>query len=158
TAMRPDGHVHDLVDDYLHDLLSVADTNYLERHCERCAACRSALDAARRRLGVMESAPAVEASQPLVHATLDHIDSYEERRRRLRRRFLWGVSLAAVAATVLIAVAHVYFYRMTVTPHDLQVFGQDRLLPGAPGSLRVRLVDRQTGRPLENVPVAVEMR
>ncbi|HZT79280.1 MAG TPA: alpha-2-macroglobulin family protein, partial [Gemmataceae bacterium] len=156
--MTHDGHVHDYVDDYLHDLLSPEDADRVGHHCEGCASCRAALEQARRRQSVMESVPAVEAPQPLVHATLDRIDAHELGRRRFRRRFLLAVPLAAAAAAVLIAACHVYFYNLTVTPTDLQVLGQTTLLAGSSGSLRVRLLDRQTGRPLAGVPVAVEMR
>ena len=46
--LKPNDHVLDWVDDYLHELLEPADVAYVERHCEQCRICQVALEEAQK--------------------------------------------------------------------------------------------------------------
>jgi hypothetical protein len=151
-------HVHDYLDDYLHDLLSADDADYVERHCDTCPRCRAALREARKRLAALEAVPPAEASEDLVENTVERVERHEESRRRWRRRIVAGVLATAAAAALVIGGLHYRVANATVTPYDLRVLGQTQMLAGANGSLRVRLVDRQTGKPMAGVPVDIGLR
>src|SRR4029077_2700369 len=128
----------DFVDDYLHDVLAPADAARVEQHCERCRICKVALEEARKRMAAVEAVPPCEASGQLIQATMQKIDVYEHRRRRVRRNLLW-VLIAPAAAAAILAAVHVYYLNLSPTPYDLAVYGQRNLLPDTIGSLRVRL-------------------
>jgi uncharacterized protein YfaS (alpha-2-macroglobulin family) len=151
-------HVHDLVDDYLHDLLTPADDERVERHCEECPACKKALEDARHRLAALQAVPTCEASGQLVQATLEKIDAQQLKQRRKVRRFFGSVAGAIAAMTLLLIGAHVYYWNLTPTTPDLLVLGQRELLTATNASLRIRLIDHKTGAALAGVPVAVELR
>jgi alpha-2-macroglobulin-like protein len=155
---QPTAHVDHEVDDYLHDLLTPERAAQVERHCADCAACKAALDEARRRLAALQALPLVEPSGELLAAALRRIDAHEQKRRRFRRRFLLGTAAALLLAAVGLGAAHLYYLGLAATPYDLIVLGQRDLLAATTGSLRVRLVDRQADAPLAGVPVTVELR
>src|SRR5262249_38729896 len=151
-------HVVGFVDDYLHDVLDAHDAAYVERHCETCRICKLALEEARKRSAALETLPAAEPSEQLVQSTLRRIDAYDRRTRKVRRWFL-GVSLPAVAASALIiGRLHLYYLTLTPTPYDLRILGQHGLMAGSMASLRIRLLDRSNGQPMQGVPVDVELR
>src|SRR5262249_4749132 len=155
---RPNDHVLDYVDDYLHKVLASADAGYVERHCDTCRICQVALEEARRRFAAFETLPPTEASQPLIQATLERIDRYERGWPRLRRRLVLGVGLPIAASVLILAVLHLYYANLSASPDDLVVYGQNRILAGSPGSLRVRLQNHQSGVALAGVPVTIELR
>jgi hypothetical protein len=155
--LKPHDHVLDYVDDYLHEVLSAADAAYVERHCEGCRVCKVALEEARKRFTALESLPAREASGTLIQATLERIDRHEQRRRQVRKYVLPTFFLATAAAVAFLGAVHLYFLHLAVTPYDLQVFGQTELHADAQGSLRVRLINRQTGAPLAGVPIQIDL-
>src|SRR5262249_13198770 len=63
-----------------------------------------------------------------------------------------------LAASVLVlAGLHVYFATLKPGTLDLVVLGQNRLLASSMASLRVRLVDRGSGRAASGVPVKVAL-
>src|SRR5262249_52091310 len=155
---RPNDHVADHADDYLHGLLDEAAGQHVERHCADCPERRTALDAARRRLAVLQAVPPQEAPQQPIRSTLNRIPAYEQRRRRRWRNVYIGFGAAAATAFLLLAGLQFYYSNLAPTPYDLVVLGQDQLLAGAAGALRIRLTDRHTGTALSGVPVAIELR
>jgi hypothetical protein len=154
---KPTEHVLDRVDDFVHGVLPFTDGLKVERHCETCPNCRTALGEARKRLAALKSVPATEPSEEHVQATLAKIDTYERKRRRAIKRFLTVTGAISLAAAAIIGLFHWHYANLSVTPYDLKVFGQTVLLPDAPGSLRVRLVDRTSGKAVQGVPVVIEL-
>jgi hypothetical protein len=154
----PNDHVRDLLDDYLHDLLLPAAVARVAGHCADCPACRAALDEARQLRAALQTVPPSEASPSLLAATLGRIDDHERRRRRRIHRIVLG-TLGTLAAVALFLIgAQVYFSNLSASTIDLVVLGQRELMAATPGSLRIRLVDRNGNRPLAGVPVTVELR
>src|SRR5262249_28174784 len=124
-------HVVAFVDDYLHDALEVTDAAYVERHCDACAICKLALDAARKRFAALETLPAIEPSDRLVQETLQRIEIHDRRSRKVRRAFL-AISVPTIAASALvIGILHLYYANLTPTSYDLSILGQSRLLAGS---------------------------
>ncbi|HEY7314220.1 MAG TPA: alpha-2-macroglobulin family protein, partial [Gemmataceae bacterium] len=151
-------HVADLVDDYLHALLSPGRAAEVEQHCATCPSCQTALDDARRRRALLQAVPPSEAPSHLIPDTLQRISEHDRKRRRRLTRFFIG-SLAALAACALgIIGAQVYFNHLSATPYDLLVLGQHNLLAATNSSLRIRLMDHTTKAALAGVPVVVELR
>lgn len=151
-------HVLDYVDDYLYDLLSPRDAELLEAHCERCRICKVALEEARKRQAALEALPAVEPGETLVRQTLDRIDTFDARRRRLLRRFVRGLALATAASVLLVGSLTAYYLTRQPTPYDLRLLGQSRLAPGSMASLRVNLLRSAGGAPVAAAPVEIELR
>ena len=151
-------HVADLVDDYLHALLTPGRAAEVERHCAACPACQAALEDARRRRALLQSVPPREASGQLIDRTLRRISKYEpKRRRRLVRFFLGGIAALAACALCILGV-QIYYSLLAPSPYDLVVLGQHNLLAAANSSLRVRLMDRVANTALSGVPVVVELK
>lgn len=151
-------HILDHVDDYHYDLLSAAEMAAIDRHCEQCPECKSAFEAAQRRLQAVRSLPPSEASEGLIQQTLARIQDDDERRRLRRRRLVRGFLVAVAASVTILAVLNIHYANLSASPYDLKVIGQNQLIPGAPGSLRIQLMDRQTGTALAGVPIDVELR
>lgn len=152
-----DFHVLDYVDDYLHESVTPEYAAYLERHVEDCTICKAALDEARKRQAAVEAVATVEASESLIQATLRRVDQYEGQRSRRRRVISW-TGLSGLAASILVlAGLHLYYWQMSPTPYDVMVLGQNQLYAAAPGSVRVRVMDQNTRRPLVDVPVRIQL-
>ena len=153
----PSNHVLDRVDDYLHDLLFPIEAHSFERHCAACPSCNAALEEARKRLAALQAVPVSEASEEMVQTTMNHIDAYEKRQRKLRRYvvsyILWGIA----ASVALLAGVQYHYANLTASPFDLKVLGQTRLFPGAAASLRVYLMDRVGGVVLAGVPIEIAL-
>jgi len=150
-------HVMDQVDAYLHDLLEPAEVQYLEEHCGKCAICEAALAEARKRRSAVQALPALEAPEQLIRATVAAVDEYDESTSR-RRTLTVRAYLAAVAAAVLLLGGmHLYYFTLSPGSYELAVLGQHQLLAGAGGSLRVRVLDRTTGRGVAGVPVRIAL-
>jgi hypothetical protein len=154
---KSDDHVLDHVDDYLHDVLATDEAAFVERHCESCPICKVAMDEARKRFAGLETLPTCEASEQLVRATLQNIDRHQLHRKRRLKILGFGVVLPLAASILLLTIAQVYYSSLKPTPYDLRILGQSRLLAGSPGSLRIRLVDQQTGRSVQDVHVNLEL-
>jgi hypothetical protein len=154
----PTAHVAHLVDSFVHGLLEPMEGHEVEQHCRTCADCGRALDRARRRLGLLQGVPPAEPSAELVQDTLDRIDAHQQRTYRLRRRFAF-VTIGALAASVLLlAGLHLYYANLTASSYDIVVLGQQQLLASTTASLRVRVVDRNTGRAaVPGVPVKLAL-
>src|SRR5262249_21899331 len=129
----------------------------VERHCELCPECRAELEAAERRLRDYRSVPPVEASEKLILDTLGAVEQHE-RLQRFRRRYAWTVLVSAAASVLVLIGFHAHYARLSAGEFDLRVLGQDVLLAGSQGSLRVQLIDRTTGQPVSGVPVVVELK
>ncbi len=154
----PDPHVAHLVDDLLHDLLASDDAARVEQHCTVCPDCARALAEARRRQSLLRALPPAEPSGELVQSALDGIEKYELRRRRLRRRFALGALGSLAAGLLLLAGLHAYYATLKPTGYDVVVLGQQQLLASTRASLRVRVVDRNSGRnAVAGVPVSVAL-
>src|SRR5262245_10101253 len=140
-------HVLDSVDDYVHDALEPAARDYVERHCERCPICKTALDEAHKRLAALRALPPSEASEDLIAATLKAIPREDgDMVMSAKRSRWWRPGRLAVAAAVLLVVGvHVYYWTLNPSPYDLRIFGQSSLMAGTPGSLRVWVVDDKLG-------------
>src|SRR5437870_6356808 len=158
AMFQPNDHILDYADDYLHDVLSAAETEYVEKHCESCRICKVALEEARKRQTAFETVPSCEASEPLIRATLARIEAGEQRRSRGRRLFARFLLPAAAAAALLLGGLHIHYANLTVSPADIRVLGQNQLLAGALGSLRIRVVDHFSGLAMANIPVRIELR
>jgi len=156
--MRRNRHIVDFVDDYLHGVLRPDDAAYTAQHTEECRICRVALEEARRRLEALDSLAATEASEALVQDTMRRVRAADLRGRRVRRNVLYTWAVSAAAAAAIIGGFHLRYLNLSATSYDLQVYGQDELLADAPGSLRVRLIDRETKRPMPDIPVEMELR
>ena len=93
-------HVHELVDDYLHGLLSPAEAEAVEQHCEGCPSCQGALGEAQKRCDALKTIPPSEAGEDLVRHTLEKIAMHVTKRSQGWKYFGWSV-LLATAASVL---------------------------------------------------------
>src|SRR5207302_1684832 len=105
---RPDGHVADLVDDYVNELLDQARAADVARHCKACPACKEALADARRRLAALRTAPVAEAAEELVQKTIGKVNAYQQGRTRRWRRFVWITGAALAASVALLAWLNIY--------------------------------------------------
>ena len=99
--LKPDDHVLEWLDDYLHEVLDATDGAFIERHCEQCRICQVGLEEAQKRFQALQAVPACEASEQLIETTLTKIDAAVTRRRMVRRRFFYGFMPAAAAIVFL---------------------------------------------------------
>jgi hypothetical protein len=154
---QPYEHILNFADDYVHGALAPNEALYVERHCESCRICKVGLEEAHKRLAAFQTLPAVEPSERLVRDTLAYIDKKDRERTRLRKWLVRGLVTATAASVLIIGGFHRYFARLAPTPYDLRVLGQTRLFPGSMGSVRVQLMHHDDGKPLEGVPVDIEL-
>jgi len=155
--MKRKGHIVDLADDHVHGLLSEDEAKYVETHCETCRICQVAIEEAVKRYEAMKAVPTVEASEDLIQRTMGRVRSTKARVRRAKRIAVYTWALATAAAVAIVGGLHIYYATLSPTPYDLQVYGQQTLLAGTQGSLRVCLFDRKADRPLPGVPVSIEL-
>jgi hypothetical protein len=174
--MNSHHHVDQLVDDYLHELLSPDEVERVEQHCAECAACRDSLEAARSRLAALRAVPPCEASEELLRKTLERLQFaprdpkalLQEKERAMkptsqpptaRQRSPWHrriwLTLAATAAIAagVIGLVQSRYQAWQPSPYDLRILGQNQLLQGAPATMRVALVNHQTGQYVDGVKV-----
>src|SRR5262245_2234778 len=145
-------------DAFLHGLLPPEEAKRFERQCAEEPELRAALNTARRRLALLESAlPPAEANELLVQTTLERIALDDRRRRGWRRRIYSAIMIPAAAAAIVIALFHVRYETLSANPLSLEVYGQNSLVPGSDGALRVRLWDKKTQQPVANVPVEITL-
>lgn len=149
----PDDHVVDYVDAYLHDVLPTHDVRIIREHLKTCWICQVALEEAEGRLRSMESLPVVEASEELIRATERRVAEF---RPPLVTPLRVGWAVAAAAALV-IGCFNLYYLALSPSPYDLRVLGQTELLADSDASLRVLVVNRETGEAMEGVPVEIEL-
>jgi hypothetical protein len=150
-------HILEYVDAYFHDLLTPAEDEAIEQHCDQCPACDAALEEAKKRYDALQTVPASEASEKLVQATLEQVEAAEKAHARRMRRLRRGALLALAASVLLLGAVHLYYLNLSPSPYDLQVFGQDILLADTEGSLRVRVLDHKRGKAAENIPVRIDL-
>jgi len=151
--LKPQSHMLDYVDAYVHDVLPAAEAEQVRAHCAACPICRVALEEAQRRQQMFAGLPMVEAAEELIQATLDRVEYYRAPRVTWRR----AVVLAYVAAVLVVGLWHLYVVTRTASPYDLRVLGQSQLYAGSEASLRVLLVNPHNGRPLSGVPVQIAL-
>ena len=151
--IEPNEHVLDYLDGYLHHILSHDDVELLEKHCRSCRICQVALEQARKRFDAMQTLPVVEASEQLLLATKTKIERHRHRRRTALRRG----GLVAFVSILILAGVHIYYATLSPSVYDLKVLGQKELIAGSDASLRIVLVNHQTGKALKNVPVDVSL-
>jgi hypothetical protein len=154
---QPYEHILNFVDDYIHGVLTPNEALYVERHCESCQICKVGLEEAQKRQTAFQTLPGVEPSERLVPDTLAYIDKKDRERTRLRKWLVRGLVTATAASVLIIGGFHLYYARMAPTPYDLRVLGQTRLFPGSMGGIRVQLMHHDDGKPLEGVPVDIEL-
>ncbi len=155
--LNPKEHVLDYVDDYLHDVLSPEDAQAVEEHCERCPICRAGIDEARKRFEALKSVAHSEASEQLVQQTLENIDMVTTTRQRRWTYFSRTVLLATAASVLIIGGLNLHYYRMTPSPYELRLLGQNELLAGANAALRVAVFDHRTRQPVSGIPVTLTL-
>ncbi len=151
-------HIAAHADDFLHGLLDAADADHVRKHIADCETCCTALAHAEKRRATLASLPAHEPSERLLQSTLQGVEVHEQRRRRRRRRLFSAMGIAAAASVLILGGFHLYYLNLKPTPSDLRVYGQTQLLAGSPASLRVRLMNHDSGRPLAGVPVSIALR
>ena len=157
TMLRPDHHVVELMDDFLHGLLSPADAEVVEQHCARCRICQTAFEEGQKRFDALGSLPPVEASEKLIQQTIEKVDATTDRRSERWRKGIKIVSFATAASVLLIGSFHAYFYLLKPDSLDLRLLGQTTMMPGTVTGLRVGLIDRMTGGIVEDVPIQVSL-
>src|SRR5260370_28476230 len=150
-------HIADRADDFVHGLWPAEKAAVVELHCSECEACRAALEEARRRLAALQAVPPLEPSGQLVANTVQAVAEHDATRRlRVKRVFKW-LAASTAAAAVLLGAFNVYYLFMAANPNDLVVLGQSDLLVSSMASMRVRLIDRKTERPVSGVPVTMSL-
>lgn len=157
TQNPPLPHVADLVDDYVHDLLPEAEAERVSAHCQACAACAAALDAAGQRLAAMRALPPVEASQQLVDQTVDRVARRVHRREQVWWWWSRGTALATAATVLILGGLHAWCWNLRPTPYDLRILGQESLQAGTQAQLRVGVFHRHSGQPVAGAPVTIEL-
>ncbi len=155
--IKPDENPIDYIDDYVHGLLSPEDAEIVERYCEASRLGKVALEEAQKRYEAMQAVAPSEASERLIQQTVGNIDMKEARRNKLRKYYGRTVLLATAASVMIIAALNVYYFRLTASPYDLRLLGQNELLAGSGASLRVAVLDHNTGRPVPGVPVQLAL-
>src|SRR5438105_3946401 len=107
--LKPNDHVLEYVDGYLHDVLSTADRDRLEQHLESCRICQVALEEARKRLAALQSLSVVEAPERLLRQTEQRIQEYRAPRWTAAKIGL----LVGLAAVLMLGGMHVYYLNLS---------------------------------------------
>ncbi len=82
----------------------------------------------------------------------------QQDRGRVRRLGPWGIFISSIAVAGLgLLVVQIIYEIATPSPYDLTVLGQSEWSPDTPGSLHVRLVSRDGGRPVPGRPVELSL-
>ncbi len=141
--MNPlDEHVLNRLHSYLDRTLSLADSNAVRRHCDRCPSCKAALESAaasgQSRGGT--PGPARSARHPSGHWGQFSM-------------FYWP-TLALAAA--LLAVLSIHYTALEPSPFDLRVLGQSEWMPGTDAAIHLQVL-RHDHKPERGVPVTVEL-
>ncbi len=152
----PTDHVADRVDDLVHGLVDGETAAQIATHCAGCPTCLAALEAAQQRLTALRAEPAVEPPAPLVEKTAERVRA--KTRPRLGRR-RWTLATAAVLLVAALALGgvHAHYAYLRPSPADLVVLGQSELLIDTDTSVRIRLVNRDSGAPLAGQRVGLTL-
>lgn len=149
--------IFDTVDAYVHELLDPDKAAEVKLRIDNDPVWAAAYEQAIARLDTMRNAPPIEPSQQLIDGAIAAVTARAQRdvhRMRLRRAVAWGLP---AAAAIVLAFVHIYFANLTPSPTQMHVYGQDRLHRGAEAALRVSIVNHNTGRPIEGVPVTIDL-
>lgn len=106
----PNGDIRDLLPDYVHDRLTLADRRTVDVHLASCAACRDELALLRDLRGTLRRAPAVD-----MDAIAAAIPAY---RAPAPRRVASGWRIAAAAAAIVVGGTSVALLHRTSSPAD----------------------------------------
>ncbi|MGD9646340.1 MAG: MG2 domain-containing protein [Pirellulales bacterium] len=150
-------HSQQVVDDYVHGVLSRDEAAAFARHLAECHLCQAALEDAQRRRDAIRGLGMVEAPERLIQRTLARVDRHERGPARLKRivkRTYWST---IAAAAVLLFVANAHFANLKPNPLDLRVLGQTTWSPASQAAIFVRLENVDTGQAIAGVPVQVEL-
>jgi hypothetical protein len=104
----PNGDVRDLLPDYLHDRLTLADRREVDAHLATCAACRDELALLRDLRGTLRRAPAVD-----VDAIAAAIPAY---RTPAPRRVASGWRVAAAVVAIAVGGTSVVLLQRVASP------------------------------------------
>jgi hypothetical protein len=146
---------YERIDAYLHDLMSPSEAEQFERDCEANPGLKAALGKAAQRLESLQRLPGCEASEELIRTTLAKVRRRSTTRLRWFAYYCFGAGGLAAAAAIALVVLGLYYTNLTPTPWNLEVLGQRTGIPGSPASLRVRVVNEQTGTAASGIPVAL---
>ncbi|MDX1565454.1 MAG: MG2 domain-containing protein, partial [Phycisphaeraceae bacterium] len=149
--------IDDQIDAYLHDLLSPDQKAEIERKVSDDPTWRQALQHGRERLGRLENLPPAEASASLINQTLGRIDALPARTAPRRRKVLTYLPLALAAGLLAMIGGHLFLENLEPTGLNLSMRGPTHWQPDAPGSVRIRLVNEKTGRPIEGARVRLTL-
>jgi anti-sigma factor RsiW len=162
--IQPNDHVLEHVDACLHGLLNDADAAAVRKHCDECPICRVAWDEAQKRFDALAALPAVETSSELIERTERRLEQAATRRRRSlpvrwfeRRSKMQKLAVVAAVLAAMIGSLHVYYLRLSASPFDLRVLGQEQLLSGSETSLRVTVFNQSSQALMAGVPVEVDL-
>ncbi len=162
--IQPNDHVLEHVDACLHGLLNEADAAAVRKHCDECPICRVAWDEAQKRFDALAALPAVETSSELIERTERRLEKVATRRRPPlpvrwfdRRSKFQKLAIVAAVMAAMIGSLHVYYLRLSASPYDLRVLGQEQLLSGSETSLRVTVFNQASQTLMAGVPVDVDL-
>ena len=162
--IQTNDHVLEHVDACLHGLLNDLDAAAVRKHCDECPICRVAWDEAQKRFDALAALPAVETSSELIERTERRLEKAAARRRPSlpvrwfeRRSQLQKLVIVAAVLAAMIGTLHVYYLRLSASPYDLRVLGQEQLLSGSDTSLRVTVFNQDSQTSMAGVPVDVEL-
>lgn len=155
SAFEP--YIDPLVDDYLHGVLSDAESVQFEEHCATCPRCAELVEEGRALKSLLTATPPSEASEALVVQSRARLEQSLATRRRRWNRLVGTVMTLTTAAVLLIGAFHIFAATARPTPYDLRILGQQDWLEGSYATVRVAVYDREDGVPMSGVPVELSL-
>lgn len=145
------------LDALLHGLLDSAEAAEVEQSANASPEGQAMLAAARRRFAALNTLPQTESSEDLVQRTVAQIEKSAVRRKTWFRRYVTTVLAAALTGVAVLGGMQWHYRDLTVSPVDLHVLGQNQLLAGSNGSMRVRVMNASLRGPMAGVPVQMSL-
>ncbi|MAR13124.1 MAG: hypothetical protein CL681_24545, partial [Blastopirellula sp.] len=119
SAFEP--YIDPLVDDYLHGVLSDAESVQFEEHCATCPRCAELVEEGRALKSLLTATPPSEASEALVVQSRARLEQSLATRRRRWNRLVGTVMTLTTAAVLLIGAFHIFAATARPTPYDLRI-------------------------------------